>query len=52
MSYSLCHYDVIVIAGAPGVSGGETREKSANDRRQETDCSPGSVAMETPSRKG
>ena len=29
------------------MSGGETREKSANDRRQETDCSPGSVAMET-----
>ena len=29
------------------MSGGETREKSANDRRQETDCPPGLVAMDT-----
>ena len=27
------------------MSGSEAREKSANDCRQETDCTPGSVAM-------
>ena len=41
---SLCHiyyvFLITVVAGTSGVPGGQTREESQNDGRQETDCSP------------